>query len=371
MYNQVLRNGILERVLEDRKAFGMGIKNREYVAFKNFRYSFNGKEKTDEVSGSGNNLDFSGRSIYDTRLSRFTSVDTRFRDYPALSPYSFAANNPIIYIDQDGEGPFPVIVFGVKALSFIKTLTMANTVTSTGGIQGGVGVTFAGSAGVAIDKYNNVLLFTQTSKGVQSAMGLSIVSSTTYSNSSIDNVTQLLGSSLYFGVDVSTGAKFVSVGGGMEGTNKSVQGITASVSFGPSVGTPITVAGGKSNTSGIVLPMWELEAIADVTSKAESDLNKNTREYNQNEANHMGGWGKVRGTWLAIGTTTTLELVGDNKYEVVVTNTYYFASNSAGTDISENVKKMTAVYKTGVVFEKDKDGNLISTKTQTKQTIKK
>ena len=65
---------------------------------------FNGKRKDDEIYGSGNAYDFGAR-IYDPRLARFLSLDPRIKDFPELSPYAFAANMPIRYVDVDGQGP--------------------------------------------------------------------------------------------------------------------------------------------------------------------------------------------------------------------------------------------------------------------------
>jgi RHS repeat-associated protein len=75
----------------------MGIKNREYVAFKDFRYKFNGKE-TDSETGT---QDY-GMRIYDTRLGKFLSVDPMIGSYPFYTPYQFASNTPIVAIDIDG-----------------------------------------------------------------------------------------------------------------------------------------------------------------------------------------------------------------------------------------------------------------------------
>ena len=66
------------------------------------RYGFNGKEN-DNSTGEGN-LDFGAR-VYDGRLGRFLSVDPYTNKYPFESSYSFAANSPIIAIDQDGKFP--------------------------------------------------------------------------------------------------------------------------------------------------------------------------------------------------------------------------------------------------------------------------
>jgi RHS repeat-associated protein len=68
----------------------------------NYRYGFNGKEKDDEIKGSGNSYDFGAR-LYDPRLGRWLSTDPLAAKYPDLSPYNFVANSPLIYIDPDGK----------------------------------------------------------------------------------------------------------------------------------------------------------------------------------------------------------------------------------------------------------------------------
>jgi RHS repeat-associated protein len=67
-----------------------------------YRYGFNGKEKDDEVKGEGNSLDMGDRWL-DSRLGRTSKLDVKSSMYPNLSPYSFAANNPIFFIDPDGK----------------------------------------------------------------------------------------------------------------------------------------------------------------------------------------------------------------------------------------------------------------------------
>ncbi len=54
-----------------------------------------------EVKGTGNQQDY-GMRIYDPRAARFLSVDPLQKEYPELTPYQFANNNPIIGIDRDG-----------------------------------------------------------------------------------------------------------------------------------------------------------------------------------------------------------------------------------------------------------------------------
>ena len=76
--------------------------NRGHKGDQSYRYGFNGKEKNKEWS---DNYDFGDRSIYSSRLGLFNSIDPDTRKYPGMSPYSFAAGNPIYFIDYDGRGP--------------------------------------------------------------------------------------------------------------------------------------------------------------------------------------------------------------------------------------------------------------------------
>jgi RHS repeat-associated protein len=85
----------------DYYAFGDPMVGRTFTGANGYRFGFNGKEKTDEVSGNGNNYDY-GFRIYNPRLGKFLSVDPLTASYPGLTPYQFASNTPIMAIDVDG-----------------------------------------------------------------------------------------------------------------------------------------------------------------------------------------------------------------------------------------------------------------------------
>ncbi|WMJ72528.1 PKD domain-containing protein [Cytophagaceae bacterium ABcell3] len=80
--------------------FGMMMSTRSYSS-SSYRYGFNGQEKDDEISGSGNSCVFTFR-VHDARLGRFLSVDPLSSTYPWNSPYSFAESSPIAFIDLEG-----------------------------------------------------------------------------------------------------------------------------------------------------------------------------------------------------------------------------------------------------------------------------
>ena len=80
--------------------FGLGMDGRIWSdTTLTYRYGFNGKEKDD-----GNSIHFEFRE-YDSRLGRFKSIDPIASNYPWQSPYVFAGNNPIAFIDILGMGP--------------------------------------------------------------------------------------------------------------------------------------------------------------------------------------------------------------------------------------------------------------------------
>ena len=88
--------------MTDYAPFGMQMVGRKWSLSGAYRYGFNGKENDNEVKGEGNQQDY-GMRIYDPRVGRFLSVDPLTKQYPHYTPYSYAGNKPIAFIDRDGE----------------------------------------------------------------------------------------------------------------------------------------------------------------------------------------------------------------------------------------------------------------------------
>ena len=76
-------------------SFGVTIKERTFAA-QNTRYQFNGKEYDSETETS----DFGARNL-DGDLGVWGTPDAVMQ--PSKSPYSYVDNNPIIYVDRNGE----------------------------------------------------------------------------------------------------------------------------------------------------------------------------------------------------------------------------------------------------------------------------
>jgi hypothetical protein len=76
------------------------VKGRKMGVGLAYSYGFNGHEKNDEINAD--HYDFGGNGL-DTRLGRRWNIDPMSGKHPDKSPYSFAADNPIYYVDKDGN----------------------------------------------------------------------------------------------------------------------------------------------------------------------------------------------------------------------------------------------------------------------------
>jgi RHS repeat-associated protein len=83
--------------------FGVAMKERSFNSTED-RYRFNGKQYDSEIDLS----DFGARSE-DGDVAGWNGLDEKAAKYPSFSPYSFAANNPLIIIDKDGKDIFIVV----------------------------------------------------------------------------------------------------------------------------------------------------------------------------------------------------------------------------------------------------------------------
>lgn len=115
-----------------------------------YRYGFNGKEKDNEVKGTGNSYDFGAR-MQDPRLGRWLAVDPFFNKFPSHSPYIFAVNSPLVFTDSDGR-MVDLKDFDAKQQEVIKNVF--NSILS--------------GSGVKVKIVNNIVVFEQTQKKVAS-----------------------------------------------------------------------------------------------------------------------------------------------------------------------------------------------------------
>ncbi len=104
----------------------MQMPGRKYMATSSskYRYGFNGKENDKDISAADQDY---GMRIYDGRLGRFLSVDPLQAKYPNLTPYQFASNSPIAYIDLDGlEKYHYALTLDDQGNSIVKLISVEN-----------------------------------------------------------------------------------------------------------------------------------------------------------------------------------------------------------------------------------------------------
>ena len=82
---------------QDYDMWGYLLENRTYN-IDEAKYKFTGKERDAESS-----YDYFGARYYMSRIGRWGGVDPLFEKYPCTSPYVYAANNPMLYVDINGR----------------------------------------------------------------------------------------------------------------------------------------------------------------------------------------------------------------------------------------------------------------------------
>ncbi|WP_316810334.1 DUF6443 domain-containing protein [Pedobacter heparinus] len=104
-FNKHPSTGAIQRLQsDDYYAFGKR-KSGSPISLNN-KYLYNGKEIQDELSstGEGGQYDYGAR-FYDPVIARWNVIDKMSEKYYDLSTYNYAVNNPVNFIDPDGNDP--------------------------------------------------------------------------------------------------------------------------------------------------------------------------------------------------------------------------------------------------------------------------
>ena len=136
------------RNLNSYYAYGKDIPQGSYSSSSSYSYGFNGKERESHKDGQ---YDFGAR-IMNTDFPMFLSRDPLEYNFPFQSPYAYAANNPILLIDKDGEAAFfsQLDIRGSSPIIGSAGITGSYAVGIMGDLEGNIGVYKTWGAGIQV-----------------------------------------------------------------------------------------------------------------------------------------------------------------------------------------------------------------------------
>ncbi len=107
-YKDADKNGTItqDEIVQEKNYYPFGLTHKGYndvLRGRNHAYGFTNKEEQDEI-GLGW-IDITARN-YNPELGRWMNIDPLAEDMTRHSPYNYAFDNPVYYIDPDGMSPF-------------------------------------------------------------------------------------------------------------------------------------------------------------------------------------------------------------------------------------------------------------------------
>jgi RHS repeat-associated protein len=127
------------------------------------RWGFSGKEK--QTIRNLGWLDFMARMLNNSEIPLFTTQDPLSEKYYSISPYAYCLNNPLKYVDTDGNKPRIYIQSNGLGHAFVTVNEGKNTIVYSYGRYGSVG-----SSGIASGRFTPIgegVLYRKTGEDAQ------------------------------------------------------------------------------------------------------------------------------------------------------------------------------------------------------------
>ncbi|MCL9806925.1 DUF6443 domain-containing protein [Flavobacterium amniphilum] len=111
-------------IVEENNYYPLGLKHDGYNYTENtsYKYKYNGKELQDEL---GLNMYDYGARNYDSAIGRWMNIDPKAENSRRWTPYNYAYNNPMYFVDPDGmqaDGWITQVIDGEKKISYNSSI---------------------------------------------------------------------------------------------------------------------------------------------------------------------------------------------------------------------------------------------------------
>ncbi len=111
-YSDTNKDDIVDEseIREENNYYPFGLQHKGYndtITGREHPYGYNGKEEQNELGLDW--LDFGFRN-YDASIGKWFNVDPMADKMKSNSPYNYAFNSPLYYIDPDGQIPYPITI---------------------------------------------------------------------------------------------------------------------------------------------------------------------------------------------------------------------------------------------------------------------